>query len=104
VRLTFKVKTPNPGNAATARSTIRLVDRSGVSASSTARFVLGGDANIVRLRVTLNEATRTRLAKRRTRSLPLLAQRVSRSTDPGPNAGASEKVHAPLMVTRAPKP
>lgn len=104
VRLTFKVKAPNPGNAATARSTIRLVDRSGVSASSTARFVLGGDANIVRLRVTLNQATRTRLAKRRTRSLPLLAQRVSRSTDPGPNAGASEKVHTPLMVTRAPKP
>jgi hypothetical protein len=75
-----------------------------VSASSTARFVLGANANLVRVRVTLNQATRTRLAKRRTRSLPLIAQRVSRSSDPGPNAGASERVHTPFTVTRPAKP
>jgi Ca2+-binding RTX toxin-like protein len=104
VRLTFRVKAPTPANAAPARSTVRLVDRSGLPASSTTRFALGGEASLVRLRLTLNKATRTRLAKRRTRSLPLIAQRLSRSTDPGPNAGASEKVHAPFSVTRPGRP
>jgi Ca2+-binding RTX toxin-like protein len=104
VRLTFRAKAPDAANAAAVRSTVRLVDRSGVSASSTARFVLGANAHLVRVRVTLNPATRTRLAKRRTRSLPLLAQRVTRGTQPGPNAGASEKAHVPFTVTRPAKP
>jgi Ca2+-binding RTX toxin-like protein len=99
VRLTFRVKTPNPGNAATARSTVRLVDRGGLAASSTTRFTLGAGANLVRLRVTLNKATRTRLLKARAGSVALVVQRVSRSGDGGPAAG-HEQVHVPLRVAR----
>ena len=98
VRLTFRVKTPNPSNAATARSTVRLVDRRGVAVSSTTRFTLGGHANLVRLRVTLNQATRTRLLKARAGALALVVQRVSRSGEPGPTAG-HERSHVPLRVS-----
>ncbi len=102
IRLTFRVRTPNPSNAATARSTVRLVDRAGLAASSTTRFTLGAKTNLVRLRVTLKQATRTRLLKARAGSLPLVVQRVSRSGDPGPTAG-HERSHVALRVSR-PRP
>lgn len=100
VRLTFRLKAPSPGNAARASSTIRLVDRQGRAVSSTARFVLGADATTARVRVTLNQATRSRLAKARAGSLALIAQRVSRNPEPGPLAGGSERFNLPFKVAR----
>ena len=99
VRLTFRVKAPNPSNAATARGTVRLVDRTGVAASATTRFTFGANANLVRLRVTLNKATRARLLRGRAASVALIVQRVSRTGGTGPTAGY-ERFHVPVRVAR----
>ena len=54
VRLTYRLADPLPGNAVVSRSTFRFVDRRGRVVSSTARFVLGADVRVVRLKVKLS--------------------------------------------------
>jgi Ca2+-binding RTX toxin-like protein len=83
VALACRVQRPNPDDALTARSTFRLVDRKGRTASSTARFVLGGAVSTAAVRVKLNRATRRRLARSRSGALALIAQRVSRDAGSG---------------------
>ena len=73
LRLTYRAASVNPANALTSRSTLRLLDPQGRAASSTARFVLGRDATVARLRVTLHRATRRRLARSRSGALALIA-------------------------------
>jgi hypothetical protein len=99
VNLTYRVEFPNPDNAAAAHSTFRLVDRKGRAASSTARFVLGGQVNVASLRVKLNRATRRRLARSRAGALALIAQRVSRDPDPG--SAGYQQFNAPVSIRRA---
>jgi hypothetical protein len=101
LRLTYRVQFPNPDNALASRSTFRLVDSKGRAASSTARFVLGGDVNVARLRVKLNRTTRRRLARSRSGALPLIAQRVSRDASPGATASGYEQFNVPVTVRRA---
>jgi hypothetical protein len=100
VKLTYRVAFPNPDNALASRSAFRLVDAKGRAASSTAQFVLGGDMSVARLRVTLNRATRRRLARTRSGALALIAQRVSRSADPESAASGYEQFNAPVTIRR----
>ncbi|MEA2149911.1 MAG: hypothetical protein QOD69_1741 [Solirubrobacteraceae bacterium] len=100
VKLTYRVAFPNPDNALASRSTFRLVDTKGRAASSAAQFVLGGDANVARLRVKLNRATRSRLARTRSGALALIGQRVSRSADPESAAAGYEQFNAPVTIRR----
>jgi Ca2+-binding RTX toxin-like protein len=100
VKLTYRVAFPNPDNALASRSSFRLVDAKGRAASSTAQFVLGGDANVARLRVKLNRATRRRLAHARSGALGLIAQRVSRSASPESAAAGYEQLNAPVTIRR----
>jgi hypothetical protein len=99
VNLTYRVELPNPDNAAAARSTFRLVDRKGRAASSTARFVLGGQVNVASLRVKLSRATRRRLARSRAGALTLIAQRVS--LDPNSGLTGYQQFNAPVSIRRA---
>jgi len=101
MKLTYRVKFPNPDNALASRSTFRLVDSKGRAASSTARFVLGRDVNVARLRVKLSRATRRRLANSRSGALPLIAQRVSRDASPESAASGHEQFNAPVTIRRA---
>jgi hypothetical protein len=101
VKLTYRVEFPNPDNALASRSTFRLVDSKGASASSTAQFVLGADVTFARLRVRLNRATRRRLARSRSGALSLIAQRVSRDASPGATASGYERFNVPVTIRRA---
>jgi hemolysin type calcium-binding protein len=101
VKLTYRVKFPNPDNALVSRSTFRLVDSKGQAASSTAQFVLGGDVNAAGLRVKLSRATRRRLAHSRSRALPLIAQRVSRDASAQSAASGYEQFNSPVTIRRA---
>jgi hemolysin type calcium-binding protein len=101
VTLSYRVQFPNPDNALASRSTLRLVDSRGRAASSTAQFVLGGTATVARLRVRLDRATRRRLAHRRSGTLALIAQRVSRDASPGSAALGYERVNAAVTIRRA---
>lgn len=103
VKLSYRVELPNPDNALTSRSTFRLVDGKGRPASSTARFVLGADATVARLRVKLSRAMRRRLAHSRSGALPLIAQRVSRDAAPGSTASGYERFNARVTIRRAGK-
>jgi len=103
LKLTCRVEFPNPDNALASRSTFRLVDSKGRPASSTAQFVLGGDANVARPRIKLNRATRRRLARSRSGALPLIAQRVSRDASPGSTASGYEQLNVPVTIRRASK-
>jgi hypothetical protein len=103
LKLTYRVRFPNPDNALTSRSTFRLVDRKGRAASSNAGFVLGGDANVASVRVKLNRATRRRLARSRSGALALVAQRVSRDAREGSMASGYEQFNAPVRIRRAAK-
>lgn len=98
VKLTYRVKLPSP-LAPTLRSTLRLVDRKGRSASSRAQFVLGGAANSATVRVRLNRTTRRRLARSRAGRLRLIARRVSRSVSPETDTGY-EQWQLPVTVRR----
>jgi hypothetical protein len=100
LKFTYRVKFPNPDNALTSRSSLRLVDGRDRAASSTARFVLGGDSNVARARVTLNRATRARLARSRAGALTLIAQRISRDARPGSAAAGYERFNAPVTIRR----
>jgi hypothetical protein len=100
LKFTYRVKFPNPDNALTSRSTLRLVDGRDRAASSTAQFVLGGDSNVARARITLNRATRARLARSRAGALTLIAQRVSRDARPGSAAAGYERFNAPVTIRR----
>jgi Ca2+-binding RTX toxin-like protein len=101
VKLTYRVKFPNPNNALASRSTFRLVDAKGQPVSSTAEFVLGGDVNASGLRVTLSRATRRRLARSRSGALRLIAQRVSRDADAESAAAGYEQFNSPVTIRRA---
>jgi hypothetical protein len=103
VKLTYRVKFPNPDNALASRSTFRLVDSKGRTASSTAQFVLGGNVNAAAVRVKLSRATRRRLARSRSGALALIAQRVSRDASPQSTASGYEQLNAPLKIRRAGK-
>jgi hypothetical protein len=103
VKLTYRVKFPNPDNALASRSTFRLVDRKGRAASSTAQFVLGGDANVAPLRVKLSRAMRHRLARSRSGAIPLIAQCVSRDASPDSTASGYEQFNVPVTIRRAGK-
>lgn len=98
VKLTYRMAFPNPDNALASRSRLRLVDTKGRAASSTARFALGGDVSIARVRVKLSRATRRRLAHARTGALALIAQRVSHSA--GSTASGYEQFNTPLTIRR----
>ncbi len=98
LKLTYRVKLPSPV-APTLRSTLRLVDRKGRSASSRAQFVLGGAANSATVRVRLNRTTRRRLARSRAGRLRLIARRVSRSVGPETDTGY-EQWQLPVTVRR----
>jgi hypothetical protein len=95
VALTYRVRFPNPDDASTSRSTLRLVDGQGRAASTTAQFVLGRGADVARPRVTLTRATRRRLARSRSGALVLIAQRVSRDGDAG-----SDLSNVPVTIRR----
>lgn len=101
VKLIYRVEFPNPDNAVASRSTFRLVDGKGRKASSTARFLLGGDVNVARVRVKLSRAARQRLAHSRSGALPLIAQRVSRDASARSTASGYEKLNAPVTIRRA---
>jgi hypothetical protein len=103
VKLAYRVQFPNPDNALASRSRFRLVDGKGRAASSTARFVLGGNVNVAGLRVKLSRATRRRLAHSRSGALALIAQRVSRDASPGSTASGYEEFNAPVTIRRAGK-
>jgi hypothetical protein len=103
LQLAYRVQYPNPDNALASRSTLRLVDRKGRAASSTAQFVLGGDANVARPQVKLSWAARRRLARSRAGALTLIAQRVSRDASPGSTASGYEQFNIPVTVRRAGK-
>jgi hypothetical protein len=103
VKLAYRVEFPNPDNALASRSRFRLVDGKGRAASSTARFVLGGNVNVAGLRVRLSRATRRRLAHSRSGALALIAQRVSRDASPGSTASGYEEFNAPVTIRRAGK-
>jgi hypothetical protein len=100
VKLSYRVRFPNPDNALASQSTFRLVDTDGNAASSTARFVLGADAGAAPLRVGLNRATRRRLASARSGALALIAQRVSRSAAPESAAAGYEQFNTPVTIRR----
>jgi Ca2+-binding RTX toxin-like protein len=100
VKLTYRVKFPNPNNALASRSTFRLVDGKGQPVSSTVEFVLGGDVNASGLRVTLSRATRRRLARSRSGALRLIAQRVSRDADAESAAAGYEQFNSPVTIRR----
>jgi hypothetical protein len=100
VPLVYRVRFPNPDNALSSRSTFRLVDGRGRPASSTATFVLGGQASVARLRITLSRAARRRLAHSRSGALALIAQRVSRAADPGSTASGYEQFNSPVTIRR----
>jgi len=101
VKLTYRVKFPNPDNALASRSTFRLVDSKGRAASSTVQFVLGGDVNVAPLRVKLRRATRRRLAHSRSGALRLIAQCISRDARPGSTASGYEQFNIPVTIRRA---
>jgi Ca2+-binding RTX toxin-like protein len=101
VKLTYRVEFPNPDNALASRSTFRLVDGKGRSASSSKQFVLGGAVNATGLRVKLSRAMRRRLARSRSGRLPLIAQRVSRDAAPGSAASGYEQFNVPVTIRRA---
>jgi Ca2+-binding RTX toxin-like protein len=103
VKLAYRVEFPNPDNALASRSTFRLVDSRGRTASSTAQFVLGGGVNVARPRVKLSRATRRRLARSRSGALRLIAQRVSRNAGSGSTASGYEQFNDPVTIRRAPK-
>jgi len=103
VKLSYRVKFPNPDNALASRSTFRLVDSKGRAASSTVQFVLGGEVNVARLRVKLSRAMRRRLARSRSGALALIAQRVSRDARPGSAASGYKQFNAPVTIRRASK-
>jgi Ca2+-binding RTX toxin-like protein len=103
VQVTYRVEFPNPDNALASRSTFRLVDSRGRAASTAAQFVLGGDANLARLRVTLRRVTRRRLARSRSGVLALIAQRVSRHASPDAAASGYEQFNVPVTIRRAAK-
>jgi hypothetical protein len=102
VKLTYRVKFPNPDNALASRSTCRLVDSKGRPVSSTAQFVLGGNVNAAPLRVKLRRATRRRLAHSRSAALPLVAQCVSRDASPD-SASGYQQLNVPVTIRRASK-
>jgi hypothetical protein len=101
VKVTCRVRYPNPDNALASRSTFRLVDGMGRAASSSARFVLGGDVNVAAVRVKLSRATRRRLAHSRSGALALNAQRVSRDAREGSTASGYEQFNDPVKIRRA---
>jgi hypothetical protein len=75
--LTYRGAVANPA----ATGTVRLVDRNGRSASSTVPFTIGAGQVLTRVKVTLTRATRRRLARSRSGTLALVAQRVYREAD-----------------------
>jgi hypothetical protein len=101
VKVTCRVRYPNPDNALASRSTFRLVDGMGRAASSSARFVLGGAVNVAAVRVKLSRATRRRLAHSRSGALALNAQRVSRDAREGSTASGYEQFNDPVKIRRA---
>lgn len=101
VKLTYRVKFPNPDNALASRSTFRLVDSNGRAASRAAQFVLGGAVSAAPIRVKLSRATRRRLARSRSGALRLIAQRVSRAAGPASTASGYEQFNAPVTIRRA---
>jgi hypothetical protein len=103
VKLTYRVKFPNPDNALASRSTLRLVDSNGRAASRTAQFLLGGAVIAAPLRVRLSRATRRRLARSRSGALRLIAQRVSRPATPGSTASGYEQFNVPVTIRRTSK-
>ena len=97
---TYRVRFPNPDNAAASRSTFRLVDRLGRAASSTARFALGPTATVARLRVRLTRDARRRLARSRAGALALFAQRVSRDATAGSTSTGYDRFNTPVRIRR----
>ena len=100
VRLTYRMQYPFHDIARASRTTLRLVDREGRAVSSSARFVLGGDAHVARLRVRLHRATRRRLARSRSGALRLIAQRVSRDAEEGATVPGYEQFNALVTIRR----
>lgn len=84
VILTYRVAVPNPIPGGLTAGTVRLVDRKGRAASSTATFTIGAAAILARASVTLSRPTRRRLARSRSGALALVAQRVYRDAGAGP--------------------
>ena len=101
LNVTFRVKFPEAGSSDAARSTFRLLDGRGRRASSTARFVLGGAANVAHVRIRLSPATRRRLARSRTGAVRLFAQRVSRNVLAELAPDGYERINARVTVRRA---
>ena len=92
---------PNPDNAVASRSAFTLVDASGRAASSTARFVLGGADTVAHLVVKLSPSARRRLARSRSGTLALIAQRVSRDASPGSTASGYERYNVAVTIRGA---
>jgi hypothetical protein len=101
LNMTFRVKFPEAGSTDAARSTLRLLDGRGRTASSTVKFVLGGAANVAHVRIRMNRATRRRLARSRTGALHLVAQRVSRNALAELAPAGYDRINAPVTIRRA---
>ena len=101
LNVTFRVKFPEAGSTDAARSTFRLLDRGGRTASSSVKFVLGGAANVAHVRIRLRRATRRRLARSRTGALHLFAQRVSRNALAELAPAGYDRINAPVTIRRA---
>jgi Ca2+-binding RTX toxin-like protein len=98
VTLTYRGEFADPVGGGPAAGTVRLVDRTGRTASSTVAFSGAAGAPIANVRVTLNRATRRRLARSRSGALALIAQRVYREAGAAPGYA---RFNAPLKVRRA---
>jgi len=77
----FLLALVQPATAAVTRGAVRLLDGAGRPVSSRARFALRRAGPVARLTVRVNAATRRRLARSRSGSLGLIAERTSRPAD-----------------------
>lgn len=100
LRLTYRAPQPAVLSFVTSRSTVRIVDRSGRTVSSAARFEVGGSRTVARARVTLSRAARRRLARSRSGALALIAQRVSRPGATAATTAGYERFNAPITIRR----
>jgi len=101
VKVGLRTRIPSAGDAATGRSTFRLLDRQGRTISTTARFGHGAGVDVVRLKVRLYSATRRRLARSRSGALALVAQRVSRDASPAATVPGYERFNTAVTIRRA---
>jgi hypothetical protein len=101
--VTFRVKFPEAGSTDAARSTFRLLDSRGRRSSSTAKFVLGGAANVAHMKIRLSPSARRRLARSRAGRLHLFAQRVSRDARAELAPAGYDRINAPVTIRRARK-